>query len=225
MESENQTVRPGAAALEKHLSLVPRNYAPFAHLAAAPLIGIVVLVAAIVNVESFGWTGFAVVISTLVFANLVEWVAHRWLLHRRRRFWEVLYDRHVPMHHMIYRYGSMAVTGRKEWFFVLMPARGVLGIVILAVPLAVSFRTLIGPDVGWIFLATAGLYAMAYELMHLSYHLPRNHPLQRLALVRKLSRHHERHHDVELMQKRNFNVTLPLWDWILGTMAPKRPER
>lgn len=226
MEPESTNERPGAAALAEHLPLVPPRYRPLAHLAASPIIGAILLVACVSRMESFGWIGLAVVTITVVYSNLVEWCAHRWLLHRRRRFWEVLYDRHVPMHHMIYRYGSMAVRSRREWFFVLMPAKGVFGLVVLAIPMGLALGTLFGSDVGWIFLTTAGLYAVSYELLHLCYHLPPEHRVQRSALIRKLSRHHARHHDVELMQKKNFNVTVPLWDWILGTMAPKsRPGR
>ena len=225
METEATHARPGAAALAEHLPLVPPRYMPFAHLAGAPLIGAVVLAACLLNVEAFGWIGLATVALTLVYSNLVEWCAHRWLLHRRRRFWEVLYDRHVPMHHMIYRHDSMAVTCRREWFFVLMPARGVLGIVILAIPLALALGKLIGPDVGWIFLTTAGLYAVSYELLHLCYHLRSDVWVMRIPLLggvlRALSRHHARHHHVELMQKWNFNVTVPLWDFLLRTHYPR----
>jgi hypothetical protein len=225
MSHEQQDTRPGAAALAEHLPLVPPRYRPLAHLAATPLIGLVLLILAFANVEAFGWTGLAAVLLTIVYANLVEWCAHRWLLHRRRRFWEVLYDRHVPMHHMIYRHGSMAVTCRREWFFVLMPAKGVLGIVILAIPLALALGALIGHDVGWIFLTTAGLYAVSYEMLHLCYHLRSDVWVMRIPflgrVLRALSRHHARHHHVQLMQKWNFNVTVPLWDFILRTHYPR----
>ena len=34
-----------------------------------------------------------------------------------------------------------------------------------------------------------------------------------------LRRHHALHHDPKLMQKWNFNVSLPLWDLVRGTIA------
>jgi sterol desaturase/sphingolipid hydroxylase (fatty acid hydroxylase superfamily) len=37
--------------------------------------------------------------------------------------------------------------------------------------------------------------------------------------VRILRRHHAIHHDPRLMQRYNFNVTVPLWDWVRGTIV------
>ena len=41
----------------------------------------------------------------------------------------------------------------------------------------------------------------------------------RLPLLRALREHHARHHHPELMQKSNFNVTIPLGDMLFGTFA------
>jgi sterol desaturase/sphingolipid hydroxylase (fatty acid hydroxylase superfamily) len=62
------------------------------------------------------------------------------------------------------------------------------------------------------------LYVLSYEWLHLAYHLPQDTVLGRNPLVRVLARHHARHHDPRLMQKWNFNVTVPLWDWVRGTI-------
>jgi sterol desaturase/sphingolipid hydroxylase (fatty acid hydroxylase superfamily) len=102
-----------------------------------------------------------------------------------------------------------------------MPTRGVVGIAILGIPMALAALQLFGADVGWAVLCTIALYATSYEVLHLCFHLPKKHPIAGLSLIRKLSRHHARHHDTKLMKKWNFNVTLPLWDWILRTIAPK----
>ena len=69
-------------------------------------------------------------------------------------------------------------------------------------------------------------YASMYEVTHLSYHLQSDIWVMRIPILghvlRALSRHHARHHDVRLMQKWNFNVTVPLWDFFLGTHYPRR---
>ena len=62
------------------------------------------------------------------------------------------------------------------------------------------------------------LYVVSYEWLHLSFHLPATHFIARLGVVKKLKRHHATHHDPRLMQKWNFNVTVPLWDWVRGTI-------
>ena len=224
METEGTHDRAGADFLAEQLKLVPPGYSPMLHLAVTSGIGLAALLSGWIAVDDFRWPHALTALVVLVIANLVEWWAHKSLLHRRRRPFEVLYDQHTPRHHMFYRHGSMAVASRKEWYFVLMPRRGVLGIAVLAIPLALAVGALFGADHGWVAFMTAGSYASMYEVSHLCYHLPPTHPVQRVGLIRWLSRHHARHHHVELMQKWNFNVTVPLWDVILRTHYPrKRP--
>ncbi|HJV33011.1 MAG TPA: sterol desaturase family protein, partial [Patescibacteria group bacterium] len=178
-----------------------------------------------VAVDDFRWPHALTALLVLVFANLVEWCAHKELLHKRRKPFEILYDQHTPRHHMFYRHGSMAVASRTEWIFVLMPRRGVLGIAVLAIPLALVVGALVGAGHGWTAFMAAGSYASIYEVTHLCYHLPRGNWVMRVplfgAVLRALSRHHARHHHVQLMRKWNFNVTVPLWDFILRTHYPR----
>jgi sterol desaturase/sphingolipid hydroxylase (fatty acid hydroxylase superfamily) len=87
----------------------------------------------------------------------------------------------------------------------------------------VALAALVSPNVGALWVATTIAYVLAYEWLHLSYHLPEDGPVGRLPLVRVLRRHHAIHHAPEFMQRWNFNVTLPLLDWIRGTLY--RPAR
>jgi len=210
-----------SAFFKEQLALIPERYSPRAHLAATVGIGLMAIIVGAAAIDAFRWVFVPVAAAFLVFANFVEWAAHRWILHRRRRFLEPLYDQHVPRHHRFYIDGDMAVGSRREWRFVLMPARGVLAIAVLAIPLALLVGALCGADCGWVALMTVGSYASLYELMHLAYHLPDDHPVRRVRTTRRvirwLSRHHAHHHDPRLMQDWNFNVTVPLWDFLLGT--------
>jgi sterol desaturase/sphingolipid hydroxylase (fatty acid hydroxylase superfamily) len=70
-------------------------------------------------------------------------------------------------------------------------------------------------------LATSAVYVVGYELSHLAYHLPEESVVYRLPLLRALRQHHARHHIPGLMQKANFNVTLPLGDLLFGTIASR----
>ncbi len=134
----------------------------------------------------------------------------------------VLYDRHTPMHHRIYRYGDMQVRSSRELRLVLIPAMGVIGIVIAAAPAAALTGWLFGSNVGWLFLMTASSYVVGYELSHLAYHLPEDGFIGRRWLVRVMREHHALHHDPTLMQKWNFNVTVPLADWLFRSIAPRK---
>jgi dihydroceramide fatty acyl 2-hydroxylase len=65
---------------------------------------------------------------------------------------------------------------------------------------------------------------LAYEYVHLSAHRrPRRGLPGPLALLRMSKRYHLRHH-FDCMD-RAFGVTTPLWDWLFGTLPPRRKAR
>jgi sterol desaturase/sphingolipid hydroxylase (fatty acid hydroxylase superfamily) len=199
----------------------PSWYSPWAHFAATTGIGIGMLGLAIWGIRELLPLELVVVPVVFVLANLGEWHAHRNLLHRRWRPVAILYDRHTPEHHRVYRYGDMRMRSARELRLVLIPAAGVAGIVATAAPAAALVGWLTTPNTGWLFLLTASSYVVGYELTHLAYHLPETSLVYRLPFMRRLREHHARHHDPRLMQKWNFNVTVPLADWMFGTIAPK----
>jgi sterol desaturase/sphingolipid hydroxylase (fatty acid hydroxylase superfamily) len=56
--------------------------------------------------------------------------------------------------------------------------------------------------------------------------LPEDHPIARLGFIAKLREHHRRHHEPRLMKRWNFNVTVPVFDWLHGTTwSPAREEK
>lgn len=131
----------------------------------------------------------------------------------------MLYDKHTPIHHMIYQYDAMAMRSVNEFKLVLIPAAGVASVVAISAPIAFAIARIFTPNTGWIALATSGVYVVLYELTHLAYHLPESSWVGRLPWLAVLREHHRRHHHPALMQKWNFNVTVPLFDWVHGTLA------
>ncbi len=216
------------AVRQKALAEIPWWYNPYAHLASTTGIGMVVLVASLVflaRIDHIRWTDWLVVPAVILLANFYEWRVHKHVLHRR--FWpfEVIYDKHTPMHHMIYVEEDMALRSAQEFRLVLIPAAGVLGIVLAAAPIAFGLSYLWSSAAGWLFLLTASLFMVTYEVLHLCYHAPEDSFIGRRKIIAVLRTHHARHHDPRLMQKYNFNVTVPLFDWIMGTMAPKTAKK
>lgn len=217
-----------AAVRERALAEIPWWYSPQGHLAATTGIGLSVLVASVVALvrleHPVRWTDFLVVPTVIVVANYYEWRVHRDVLHKRLWPFEVIYEKHTPMHHMIYVEDDMAVRDVRELRLVLIPAAGVLGIVIGATPAAVVLAYLWSSAAGWLFLLTASLFMVSYEVLHLCYHAPKTSFIGQRRLIARLRAHHARHHDPRLMQRYNFNVTLPLFDWVMGTVAPRRTD-
>lgn len=209
---------------QKALDEIPWWYSPYAHLASTTGIGLVVLVASIVGISraTFRWTDALVIPLVVAFGNFFEWAVHRDVLHKRRWPVEVIYDRHTPMHHMVYIEEAMEMRTVKEFRLILIPAAGVLGIVLATAPPAFLIAHFWSQAAGWLFLLSASLFMVSYEVLHLCYHAPKNSFIGRRKVIALLRAHHARHHDPRLMQRYNFNVTVPIFDVVMGTMAPKR---
>jgi hypothetical protein len=197
------------------------SYNPWLQLAASVSFGLAPVLLALLFVRAPTWKELLTVPITWLAANGLEWRAHKDLLHRRVWPLHTLYDRHTPEHHVVFGYDDMAIRSAREMKLVLLPAVGVLGIVLAVAPAALAVAHFFGENAGWLMVGASGAYVLSYELSHLAYHLPENSPLGRLALVRVLREQHRRHHHPRLMQKWNFNVTVPLFDWLHRTTVPE----
>jgi hypothetical protein len=201
----------------KLVARIPGWYSPWLHLALPSLFGVAIVVGCALLLADVRLWELSTVAASYLIANIGEWRAHKYLLHRRTRMAAVLYDRHTPEHHMIYVTDDMAMRSRREFRLVLIPAYGIV-LIFVSLLLPAALLWLVGQhNVALLFVATNIAYVLSYEWLHLSYHLPSSHPVSRLGVIRMLRHHHAVHHDPTLMQRWNFNVTIPLWDWVQRT--------
>jgi hypothetical protein len=197
---------------------IPRWYSPWLHLAFPSLVGLGTIVGSIALVRGLRPIELVAVPLTFLLLNASEWRIHRDMLHKRTPPLTVLYDRHTPQHHMIFVTDDMAIRSTREFALVLIPFYGILAAGVGALPIPAALWLGFGlRNPALLFMATTMAYVVAYEWMHLSYHAPADSFVGRLSLIQRLKRHHAVHHAPELMQKWNFNVTIPLWDWIRRT--------
>jgi len=206
---------------DRQVADISDSYRPWLHLAGTTLPALGAIALGVASLEAVTPLELLTVPALFVTANLFEWHAHKNLLHRRWSLFKELYDRHTPIHHRIYRYHSMAMKSRKEYKLVLLPAAAVGGVVLVLAPLSALVAKLGSANAGWLVLASGTAYMLGYELSHFAYHLPKESVVGRNRAVRWLRELHALHHEPRLMQKYNFNVTIPLADWLLGTLAPK----
>jgi hypothetical protein len=200
------------------MSRVPWWYSPTLHLLVPAFGGVAVIAWALSRVEGLRTWELAFVPLFFVASNAIEWHAHRDVLHRRTWPFEELYVRHTPQHHAVFVAEDMYIRDWREVKLVLLPAWGVLAIVVSGLPIALLFFLAGLRNVALLWLATTIAYVLLYEWLHLAYHLPAEGPIGRLRVTRWLRRHHQRHHAPQLMQRWNFNVTIPLWDHLRGTV-------
>ena len=198
---------------------IPSWYSPWLHLAFPSLAGLSVVAACTLLLRDVRAAELATVPLTFLLLNAGEWRIHRDMLHRRTPPLGVLYDRHTPQHHMVFVTDDMAMRSTREFRLVLIPFYGILAAGVGALPIPAALWL----GLGWrnpalLFMATTMAYVVGYEWLHLSYHAPSSSFVGRRAFIQRLRRHHAVHHAPELMQKWNFNVTIPLWDWVRRTI-------
>jgi hypothetical protein len=205
---------------------IPPSYSPWIHLAVPTVSGLAIAALALSRVEGLVAWQLLFVPVFFAFGNAVEWHVHRGLLHRRVRWLEVFYTRHTPQHHMVFVADDMAMRETRELKLILLPAYAVVTIVVLTSPVAVVLAFLGQPNLAALWIMTVVLYVLSYEWLHLAYHLPEESPIGRSRLIAHLRRHHQLHHATNLMHRWNFNVTVPLWDHVRGTVYhPRVPAR
>jgi len=197
---------------------VPRWYSPTLHLLGPAIGGLAIVALALSRIHDLRAWEFALVPFFLVASNAIEWHAHRDLLHRRTWPLEELYVRHTPQHHAVFVSEDMFIRDWREVKLVLLPAWGVLAIIVAGLPVGLLFVLAGSTNVAALWVASIVGYVLMYEWLHLAYHLPAEGAIGRLRVTRWLRRHHQRHHAPQLMQRWNFNVTIPLWDHVRGTV-------
>lgn len=159
----------------------------------------------------------------LVIANCFEWWVHKEPLHRPYRGLRLLYERHAKRHHVFFTDEEMALRSPRELALLLFPPYMVPAMVVLLSPLALALGAWRW-NLAWIFLASAFVYYLLYEWLHLLHHLPPESWWGRRALARRLRLHHWRHHDPKRMLAGNFNVSFPFADWLLRTTLAAEGE-
>ena len=200
------------------VAATPWWYNEWGHLAFPSVVGIGLIAASIALLDRPTALELLAVPVVLCLVNLNEWHIHRNILHARTWPLEILFWRHTPEHHVIFVRDDMAMRSTREFRLVLIPFYGILAIFVTSLPITAALWFLVSHNVALLWVACTMGYTVAYEWLHLSYHLPESNPIARSALIRVLRHHHAVHHTPELMQRWNFNVTVPLADWLLGTV-------
>lgn len=206
-------------ALYRRENVGPR-YSGKAHLGFAvafSLGGMALCISLLDAVQPLEWLAIPL---TFLYANLVEYAGHRWVMHRRVRGLGLIYERHAGQHHRFFTDQHMALEGWQDCKVVLFPALlMVFYFGVFATPVGLLLAWLTTPNAALLFVTVALGYYLNYELLHLAYHLPDGSRLLRLPFLPRLRQLHHRHHEPELMASRNFNITYPIGDWLFSTRA------
>jgi Fatty acid hydroxylase superfamily len=158
-----------------------------------------------------------ILIVMIWFASTFEWVLHRFIMHKPLGKFRYPYEAHALKHHRIFRADETyhLINEEDKW---TIPMRWWNGPVLILVGtvMTIPFSLIFGK---WSISVIASIvftsYYCAYEYLHWCMHLPRGRIVERNGIFFRINGHHLLHH--RYMNK-NFNVVLPLADFLYGTL-------
>jgi hypothetical protein len=180
---------------------------------------------AIACVGSWGIVELGVALAGVLVGSTTVYLSHRFPMHRRMRGLELLYDTHTGCHHMSFDEAHTEIASIEDMHMVLIPAPYAMALCGIVVPLLALPWLVVGWDAALVFAATAWLYYLGYELVHLAAHLRVGGPWDRVPGLGWMLRHHRRHHAWSVMHHGNFGMLDPAWDWAMGTLVRARGKR
>lgn len=200
---------------EQIVASIPKQYNDIAHASIPSAVGIITIMWCLLTTMYSLWM-LPIVALTLFAAFGFEWFVHRNVLHRRFPLLGIIHRKHIE-HHVMYTDRDMAMRSRRELHLILMPAYAIVAILVVISPVIAGLWWALGAMTAKTVLATMMAFFLAYEWLHYSFHHPPGTFISGLWIVQFLKRSHQRHHNPANMTRYNFNVTVPVFDWILGT--------
>jgi len=197
---------------------IPRSYSGPLHL--AMIVGFCTTVAAIslLLLDDVGPYEWLTIPATFLYCNLVEYLGHRGPMHHRTPLLSGIYQRHTVEHHAFFTNEATSYESSRDYRAVLFPPVLVIFFFgFFAIPAGTVLYYLVSPNVCFLFVCTAILYYLNYELLHFAYHTDPASFLGRLPAIRKLRTRHIVHHNKALMAHYNFNITYPICDNLFRT--------
>ncbi len=201
---------------------IPEGYRPFRHIAVLYGGGAAAVVALLaMHASLIGPADLLAVPVTFLVGTFLEYVSHRWLIHRRRAILPLAYDAHTGRHHHYFRHDAPTWEQPRDIWLILFSLSDVAILcLVLALP-ALGLRSALPPGAWALAVSSAIVYFLAYEALHLVWHLPAEHALFRQAWLDRRRRRHLRHHELGEMAY-NFGVTVSWWDHLFVTARPPR---
>tara|TARA_B100000530_G_scaffold327863_1_gene268080 strand:+ start:2899 stop:3729 length:831 start_codon:yes stop_codon:yes gene_type:complete len=215
-ESQNSVVQSVRA--NYRAEFISAGYQGYLHLAMTMTLGLGVIALCIYWLDSPSMLEWLTIPATFLYANFAEWAGHKYAMHRPVKGLGFVYKRHSLQHHKFFTDTHMEIDSNQDFKAVLFPI-AIVGFFVAAffVPMGFLLAWLFSPNVALLLVATGMAYYLNYELLHLSYHLKEDHWVHRIPGFTRFARLHTTHHDQRIMAHKNFNITYPIMDWLMGT--------
>ncbi|WP_281648182.1 sterol desaturase family protein [Parendozoicomonas sp. Alg238-R29] len=207
----------------KYRAEIKPGYSGWLHMLSVASVGLAVIIYSlgqVVDASLMAWLTFPI---TMLVVNFAEYYAHRWLGHRKTKVGGLFYKRHTGDHHTFFLERAMDYQSLRDWRVVLFPVYLIFAFIFgLILPGGYLLQMLVSDNVAYIYAAAGISGYLFYEVMHFSYHIPRGDWAEKIFLCipgwKQMRHTHVLHHKRELMTAANFNITLPVFDILLGTL-------
>jgi hypothetical protein len=173
---------------------------------------------------SAGWTNTSLLwqaaafAATVIYGSFFEWTLHRNVMHKKTWI-SYPFELHAMLHHQIFRWDDTyhAQNEQMKEHVTFVPRDYILLLLVntpvfLAVEFILQRPVVLG---GWVAVLS---YLAMFDLLHWSFHVPKERRMERWFWVRWLKEHHRLHHQY---QNRNLNVVFPLADLVFRTRVSK----
>lgn len=209
----------------KHRKNIPTKYSGRLHLGLVTGFCVTAFLFCLAFLGPMLWWHWLVFPVGLLISNFVEYVAHRWVMHKGIGYAKHIYKRHSSIHHRYFTYEDMSMEEEIDLFEILTEPRFILGFVMLTVLPIAGLAFIVGLNALLLFLTAVATYYLAYEWIHLAAHLYEDAKVKSIPGLRFILRHHQIHHATRLMRTSNFNIVFPLMDLLFGTLVTKHTEK
>ncbi|HEY4511856.1 MAG TPA: sterol desaturase family protein [Candidatus Paceibacterota bacterium] len=164
------------------------------------------------------------ILGIIAYTSTFEWLLHRNVMHRPLGKFTYPFKAHAIVHHGLFKadatYHLSAHQNQGDKKTIPMAWWNALFLIPIAASPFILPAFIGGRSVVITAMIIIAAYYGLYEYIHFCMHLPKQRKIECLGIFRRLNGHHVLHH--RYMHK-NFNVVLPLADWLFGTLLIRSP--
>jgi len=198
---------------------IGNQYSGIRHLLITSSIITLFVIYSILQLENLYISEIFIIPITIILGNLTVYLIHRFPMHHKIEALYFIFRNHTPIHHHLFDESSMEYENTRDFKMILLsPILIITVLFFFIIPNHLLFSFLFSNNVGNLFLIVSTLYMGVYEWMHLSFHTPKAHWVNRIPWVFRMRRHHTMHHQKTIMNQVNFNIVFPLCDVIFNSI-------
>ena len=206
--------------------VIPSWYSGIAHILLNAVSTIATCLYISTWIEKLTWQEACALPCTLLLANLSVYLIHKYPLHRP---YPLIHSQtfaiHSLAHHRFYTDEHVVYEQRDDWFILFFPPLVVLSMIFIYLPIMYHLLPLfLPPNAVYLVMIGSILYFIFYEIFHYISHLPEEHFLLKIRVLRFIRQHHVYHHNPKLMYSHNFNIVFPVFDYLFGTAYKPPPK-